>query len=108
MNTKSLSSRQVRWAQSLSWYYFRIDYHQGKAKEAADALSRFPQRSQSEEEDLQAENTQIVHRLQSSLTNASLSGLSLSSTLSSLTPLHQIFVCGIYVLPQLCQFWETC
>ncbi len=26
MDTKSLSSRQVRWAQELSWYYFRIDY----------------------------------------------------------------------------------
>ena len=26
MNTKSLSSRQVRWAQELSRYHFRIDY----------------------------------------------------------------------------------
>ncbi len=26
MDTKSLSSRQVRWAQELSRYYFRIDY----------------------------------------------------------------------------------
>ena len=26
MDTKSLSSHQVRWAQELSRYYFRIDY----------------------------------------------------------------------------------
>ena len=49
MDTKSLSSRQVRWAQELSRYHFRIDYHQGKANAAADALSHFPQRSQSRE-----------------------------------------------------------
>ena len=63
MDTKSLSSRQVRWAQELSRYHFRIDYRQGKANVAADALSRFPQRSQSEEEELRVENTQILHRL---------------------------------------------
>ncbi len=39
LNTKNLSSRQVRWAQELSRYYFRIDYRQGKANRAADALS---------------------------------------------------------------------
>ena len=27
MDTKSLSSRQVRWAQKLSRYYFQIDYY---------------------------------------------------------------------------------
>ena len=43
MDTKSLSSRQVRWAQKLSRYHFQIDYHQGKGTGAADALSRFPQ-----------------------------------------------------------------
>ena len=42
MDMKSLSSRQVRWAQELSQYYFRIDYHQDKANAAADDLSRFP------------------------------------------------------------------
>ena len=31
MDTKSLSSRQVRWAQELSQYHFRIDYCYGKA-----------------------------------------------------------------------------
>ena len=38
MNTKSLSSRQVCWAQKLSRYHFQIDYRQGKANGAADAL----------------------------------------------------------------------
>ena len=42
MNTKSLSSCQVCWGQKLFWYHFRIDYCQGKANAAADALSRFP------------------------------------------------------------------
>ena len=42
MDTKSLSSKQVRWAQELSRYYFQINYHQGKANAAADASSRFP------------------------------------------------------------------
>ena len=59
MDTKSLSSRQVRWAQELSRYHFRIDYRQGKANGAADALSRYPQRSQDKEEILQAKNTRI-------------------------------------------------
>ena len=105
MDTKSLSSRQVRWAQELSRYHFRIDYRQGKANAAADALSRFPQRSLEEEEKLRAENTQILHCLQSSLTSASLAGLSLSE--SSATPLHQVLICGTHVLPQLRQFWNT-
>ncbi len=63
MDTKSLSSRQVRWAQELSRYHFRIDYRQGKANGAADALSRYPQRSAEEEKILRAENTKILHRL---------------------------------------------
>ena len=56
MDTKSLSSRQVRWAQELSQYHFWIDNCQGKANAAIDALSRFLQRSQDEEDKLQAEN----------------------------------------------------
>ena len=83
MDTKSLSSRQVHWAQELSQYYFRIDYRQDKANATADALSRFPQRSQDEEDELWAENGQIFHCLQNSLTNASLAGLSLPSSLLS-------------------------
>ncbi len=38
MDTKSLSSRHVRWAQELSRYHVRIDYRQGKANGAADTL----------------------------------------------------------------------
>ena len=104
MDTKSLSSRQVRWAQKLSRYHFRIDYCQGKANRAADALSRFPQRNQAEEDELRTENTRILHKLQSSLTNASLSGLSTSAELS---PLHRVLICGTHVLPQLRRFWDT-
>ncbi len=108
MDTKSLSSRRVRWAQKLSRYHFRIDYRQGKANAAADALSRFPQKSQTEEETLRAENSQILHRLQSLLTNTSLEGLSLSGHTAgtNLSPLHQVLICGTYVLPRLCQFWK--
>ena len=105
MDIKSLSSRQVRWAQELSRYPFRIDYQQGKANRAADALSRFPQRSLDEKEKLRVENSQILHRLQSSLTRASLSGLSLGS--DDLSPLHRVLICGTHVLPHLRQFWET-
>ena len=47
MDTKSLSSRQVWWAQKFSQYHIRIDYRQGKANAAADALSRFPQKCKS-------------------------------------------------------------
>ena len=52
----------------------------------------------------------MLHRLQSSLTKASLAGLSLTSLearpASSLSPLHQILICGTHVFPQLCQFWN--
>ena len=104
MDTKSLSSRQVCWAQELSRYHFRIDYRQGKANAAADALSRFPQRSQDEKDELRAENGQILHYLQNSLTNASLAGLSLPS--SFLLHLYQDLIYGIYVPPQFCHFWD--
>ena len=105
MDTKSLSSRQVCWAQELFQYHFRIDYRQSKANGAADALSRFPQKNPEEEEKLQTENTQILHCLQTSLTNASLSGLNLSEL--NPAPLHQVFICGTHILPQLRQFWNT-
>ena len=101
MDTKSLSSRQVRWAQELSCYHFRIDYQQGKANRAADALSRYPQRNTKEETTLQAENTKILHRLQSFLANVS--GLSLEIP----SPLHQILVCETAVLPHLRWFWDS-
>ncbi len=78
MDTKGLCSRHVRLAQELSRHHFRIDYRQGKANAVADAMSRFPQRSQAEKKTFRAENSQILYRLQSLLTNASLAGLSLS------------------------------
>ncbi len=105
IDTKSLSSRQVRWAQKLSRYQFRIDYRQGKANRAADALSRYPQWSAEEEETLRAENTKILHHLQSSL--AWVSGLNVENKQQVLYPLHQVLICGTVVLPQLCQFWDT-
>ena len=109
MDTKSLSSRQVRWAQELTYYHFWNKYRQGKANAAADALSYFPKRSQSKDEEIRAKNTQILHRLQSSLMNVSLSGLSLwghitKSKAENLSPFYQVLIYGIYVLPQLCQF----
>ena len=103
METKSLSSKQVRWAQELSRYYFRIDYRQGKANGAADALSQYPQRSTKEEETLRAENVKILHRLQSSL--AKVSGFLVNS--SHLSLLHQVLICGTHVFPELNQFWDS-
>ena len=98
IDSKSLSFRQVRWTKELSKCLFRIDYHHGMANGAADALSRFLQKSQDEEKKLQAENTQIFHHLQTLLTNTSFSGLNTSAELS---PLHQVLICVSYVLPQL-------
>ena len=101
METKSLSSRQVHWAQKLFRYNFRIDYRQGKANGAADALSQYPQQSVEEEKTLHSENVKILHRLQSSL--AKVSGLSTSQ----ISPLHQILICGTTVFPRLNQFWNS-
>ena len=56
MDIKSLSSCQVRWAQELSCYHFQIDYRQGKANRAADALSHFFQRDDKKKANLQAKN----------------------------------------------------
>ena len=67
VDTKNLSSRQVRWAQKLSRYHFWIDYRQGKANRATDALFQYLQQSAEEEKTLQAKNTKILHRLQSLL-----------------------------------------
>ena len=39
IDTKSLSFRQVCWAQKLCCYHFQIDYYQSKANRATDALS---------------------------------------------------------------------
>ena len=107
MDTKSLSSRQVHWAQELFCYHFQIDYCQGKGNAAVDALSRFPQQSQDKKDELRAENGQIFYCLQNLLTNASLTGLSLSFSFFLLSYLHQILICGTYVLRQLRQFWKS-
>ena len=101
MDTKSLSSRQVRWAQELSRYHFRIDYWQGKANRAADALSQYFPQNAKEKATLWAENTEILHRLQFSLANVS--GLSLDVS----SPFYQILVCGTAILPQLRRFWDS-
>ena len=63
MDIKSLSSKQVRWAQKLSRYHFQIDYCQSKANGAVDALSYFFQRNQAKKNELQTENTRIFHKL---------------------------------------------
>ena len=76
MSTKSLSSRQVRWAQELSQCYFQIEYCQGKANAATEALLKFLHKSQNEEDKLQAKNGQIFHCLHDSLINANLASLS--------------------------------
>ena len=46
---------------------------------AADTLSQFSQKSQDEEDEFQAENSQIFHYLQNSLTNTSLISLNISA-----------------------------
>ena len=101
MDTKSLSSRQVYWAQELSRYHFQIDYYQDKGNGATDALSWYSQQSAEEKKTLWAENIKILHRLRSLLTNASLSSL---STSVELLPLHRVLICGTHVLLQLRQF----
>ena len=80
-----------------------MDHRQGKANGAADALSRYPQQSQGEEEILQAENTKIFQRLQSSLTNAHAS----STPPAHVASLKHVIICGTHALPDLCQSWET-
>ena len=98
INIKSPSFCQVRWFQKLFQYHFQIDYCQEKANGAANVLSHFSQRNQAGKDDLQTENTQILHKLQSLLTNASLSDI---STLAKLSLLHWVLIYGIYILPQL-------
>ena len=57
MDTKSLRSREVHWAQKLFRYHFWINYYQGKANGVADTLFYFLQRNKNEEKKLEAENT---------------------------------------------------
>ena len=103
MDTKSLSSRKVRWAQELSHHHFRINYCQSKANEASNALSHYPQRSQSKEEILQAENTRIFQRLQFLVINVHTSSTPYTHVIS----LKHIIICRTHSLPDLCQSWKT-
>ena len=59
IDIKSLSSRQGQLTQKLSWYYFRIDYLEDKANEAADTLSQYPWQSAEKKKTLWAKNTKI-------------------------------------------------
>ena len=110
MDIKNLSSRQVWWAQKLSRYHFQIDYRQGKAKRAADALSQYSQWNAEEKKTLRAENTKILHQLQSSLARISESSVLKMSIPEMkqqvLSLLHQVFICKTVVLPQLRLFWD--
>ena len=85
----------------LFCYYFCIDYWQGKANRATDALLQYLQQNAKEKAIFQAENTKILYRLQSSLANVS--GLFLDVSF----PFYQIFICSTAVLPQLQRFWDS-
>ena len=102
MDTKSLSSRQVYWAQELSCYHFQIDYCQDNANATADALLKFLKRSQDEKDELQAKNGRNFHRLKNLLTNVSLANLSFFAS----SHMHQVLICRTYVLLQLRKFWN--
>ena len=75
MDTKTLSSGQIRLAYKVFWYYFQIDYCQSKANRAEDTVSRFSQQDDEKKANSWAKNTRVFHRLQSSLINASILGL---------------------------------
>lgn len=65
METTRLSGRQIRWAQELSRYDFKIDYRPG-TKNPADALSR-PLADEDAEKELVEQNRRILDKLQQSL-----------------------------------------
>ena len=44
--TKALNRRQVRWAEELASYNFKITYRKGTENQVADALSRRPDHMQ--------------------------------------------------------------
>ena len=98
METKNLSSKQIRWAQKLSCYYFQINYYLDKANRAANALSQYFQQSAKKEKTLQVKNVKIFHCLQLLLTRVS--GL----LISHFFPLHQILICGTTILLRLNKF----
>lgn len=63
MDTKSFSSRQVRWAQEIFYYYFQIDYHRDKTNKTANILFPYPKQSTEEEKIFWAKNIKIFYRL---------------------------------------------
>ncbi len=67
-------------------------------------MSQFSQQCVEEEETLRAENTKILHKLQSSLVQVL--GLSVPSLNISFL-LSQVLICRTAILPQLHQFWDT-
>ncbi len=73
----------------------------------ANTLFCFLERSQAKEETLWDENSQILYYLQSLLTRANIAGLNLLglALVANFSLLHQVLICGTYVLPQLYQFW---
>ena len=97
---KSLSSRQVCWAQELFCYYFQIHYCQGKANEATDALSRYSQQNAKEEKTLCTKNIKILHCLRSSLARV----YRLSANSSQLSSFDHVLICGTTTQPQLHRF----
>ena len=58
MHTKSLSSKQVCWAQELFCYHFCIDYQQSKANRDTDALLQYFQQNAKEKATFRAKNHQ--------------------------------------------------
>ncbi len=73
-------------------------------------MSQYPQQSVKEEKTLQTEDTKILHQLQFLLARVlglNVSGITVSVLGEISSPLHQVLICGIAVLPQLCQFWDT-
>lgn len=120
MDTKRLSGRQVRWAQELSRYYFRIDYRQG-THNPANALSR-PAQQEANDDELIVENTRILHKLQESLSannpvnlwactalkpspSIKLEGSKAEFSLDYQENMLKVIMCGTVVVPRLVQAW---
>ena len=60
MTTKKLSAQQVRWAEYLSCYHFRIAYRSGRSNERADALSRRAEDMEIQNRTMDAYRTQAL------------------------------------------------
>ncbi len=101
INRKSLSSKQVCWAQKLFKYDFRIDNCHSKANKAVDTLSQYSQYSDEEETTFWAENTKILYWLQFLLVWV------LELRVKVLFHLYYILICKTVDLLQLYQFWDN-